>query len=1213
MVCHFSSAKILKEESVKTMKSRIFSNAIFSIIALAIIFSFNVSAQDITGTITGTVRDSSGAVVPGATVTITDASKNNIVVRNLTTNEDGEYTAPNLVSGVYTITVEAANFKKSVNTDVKLDVGGRKLVDVTLEAGNVSEVVTVQAAAETVNLSTPTSSTVISGDQVRELSINNRNFVQLVTLAPGVSNDLSDQVYVGTVNPDGQTNVISISVNGARSSQNTFTVDGADITDRGSNLTIQAYPSVDSIGEFRVLRSLYPAESGNSGGGQINVVTKSGTKRFSGTLFAFVRNEKFNANDFFTNQTAAAGRDADGRALRRPFRYNNFGYTIGGPVYFFNFGERDSSEGMFRKYDRTFFFFSQEFRYDRRYPTLDSNVPTAALKQGIFPIDICLRGTIVGATRTCLETLPAGTSLSTVRTINPVSQQYVNLIWNNVPTPNAATTANPFRLLFPTLNIADFRQEILKIDHSFNNSVSMFYRYQNDSIPTLDATGLFPPRSPVPGVSTTETGSPGNTHTAQVTYVVKPNMIFEARYTRSYGAILSQNAGLLNNVTSPIAVNLPYSNQRDRVPSIQGSGFSNLEGFGPYDNFSNKNSFGVSLTWILGNHTLKYGGNYSRYRKNENALAGVNEGVYSGFFNTNAADAAATQGSVLATGLANTGVNNSYQSWANFLLGTNATFTQAQFDYTADLRQENFEAYVQDEYKFRSNITLYLGLRYSLFGSPSDKNGRLSNFDPALFVAANAPRVTGGGNRVAEGNWCNGLIVNTNAQNVPVVPNCSPTLSPYGDKVMDTPLKNFAPRIGMAWDPFKDGRTSVRIGYGIFHEQVLNGILLQNIGTNPPFQQTFSVPRITLNQLPQPSIQTSAAAQTVRAVQTDFKTPYMQHWSLDVQRQIDSKTFVTIGYYGSKGTNLIGVVDINLLRPGQAAQSQCAVGTSTTPTAVCQVQGVPFTAAALILDQIRPFRGYRAINIIQPRFNSSYHSMQISAQRRFEGASQVNLAYTWAKNLTDSQSDRTGAPQNVYDIGSERGRAALDRRHVFTMNYIYELPFYRTQEGFIGKLLGGWQTSGIFTYQTGVPFTPTVANYDPAGIGFLGPSAAGGRPNLIGNPNQGGLGTQQQFFNTAGVQTVFPLTGVPHVPGNAGRGVIFGPRTVRFDMTLTKNIRFGETMRLQLRAEAFNIFNTTNFRGISTGQSATAVLAAFGTVTTVRDPRQLQFGAKFYF
>ena len=370
-----------------------------------------VLGQEITGSIVGTVRDANGEVVAGATVTIRDSKKDNNVVRTLTTNDNGEFSAPNLATSVYAVTTEAENFKKSVKTDVKVDVGARRTVDVSLEAGNISEVVTVEADPVSVELTTPTSSTVINGDQVRELPINNRNFVQLVTLAPGVTSNLSDQVYTGTVNPDGQTNTIQISVNGARSSQNTFTVDGADVTDRGSNLTIQAYPSVDSIGEFKVLRSLYPAESGRSGGGQVNVVTRSGTDQFHGTLYEFVRNEKFNANDYFTNQTAAAGRDADGKALRRPFRYNNFGWTVGGPVYFLNFGEHSPDDSIFARVSRTYFFFSQEFRRDIRYPTLDSTVPDANLRQGIFPVKIFVCKHT--GTPALLE-LPAGTPISTL-------------------------------------------------------------------------------------------------------------------------------------------------------------------------------------------------------------------------------------------------------------------------------------------------------------------------------------------------------------------------------------------------------------------------------------------------------------------------------------------------------------------------------------------------------------------------------------------------------------------------------------------------------------------------------------------------------------------------------------------------------------------------------------------------------------------------------
>src|SRR5437762_3870864 len=256
-------------------------------LAVCLCLASSAFGQDNTGTFNGTIKDTGGAVVKGATITVEDQEKK-IVVRTATSGDVGEYSLPNLPVAVYAVTVEATGFKKAVLTDIKLDVNARRTVDITLEAGNISEVVTVAADPVTVELTTPTASTLISGDQVRELSINNRNFVQLVTLAPGVSNDLADQVFVGTVNPEGQANTVNISVNGARSSSNTFTVDGADITDRGSNITIQAYPSVDSISEFKVSRSLYPAESGSSGGGQINIITRSGGERFHGSVFEFV-------------------------------------------------------------------------------------------------------------------------------------------------------------------------------------------------------------------------------------------------------------------------------------------------------------------------------------------------------------------------------------------------------------------------------------------------------------------------------------------------------------------------------------------------------------------------------------------------------------------------------------------------------------------------------------------------------------------------------------------------------------------------------------------------------------------------------------------------------------------------------------------------------------------------------------------------------------
>ncbi|HSE20200.1 MAG TPA: carboxypeptidase regulatory-like domain-containing protein [Pyrinomonadaceae bacterium] len=1193
----------------------------FGILMLSALLIFACSTfvvgQEVTGTINGTVQDSAGAAVPGASVTISDPVKK-VVVRTIETNEEGQFSAPNLPSGIYEVSIEAANFKKHIENNVKLDVGQRRTVDVVLQAGNIAEVVTVEAAPLAVELTTPAVSSVINGDQVRELSINNRNFVSLVTLAPGITNDLDDLVFTGTNNPETQVvNRTLISVNGARSTQNTFTVDGADVTDRGSNLTIQAYPSVDSIGEFKVLRSLFPAESGRSGGGQVNVITRSGGAQFHGSAFEFIRNEAFNANDFLTNRTASLrstlGVDDNGKIKRRPFRYNNYGFTIGGPVYVPHFGE--GNDGMFKKLDRTFFFFSEEQRRDTRYPTISTRTlglaaPTAQMKAGIFPVDICLSAS---SSTQCTKVLPAGVPLGSIVPVSNVAQQYVTQIWNKVPNP---TDPAALQLDFPTLNTAKFRQEIIKIDHSFSDRWNAFYRYQRDKIPTIDADGSIGARSSLPFVNTMVSDSPGRTHTFQTSYTINPRIVLEGVYAYGYGAIFTDTTGLIAKDVSSISVPLPYENVRDVVPIVNILGFGPLQGFSNYNNFSWKQNFSGNVSWIRGSHTMKFGAVYSLYRKNENALSSNNQGAYSAFNNT--VPSLTTPASVRAPGVSAAAVNNLYQSFANFLQGNNVTFTQTKLDVEVDLRQKNLEWFAQDEWRARQNLTVYYGVRYSYFGPAYDKNGLLSNFVPSLWNSAQAPQVTGAGNRVVgTGNFCNGLIVNSqNFQTGPSAFNCTPIASPWGKYVYQVSKHDYAPRFGLAWDPFKKGTTSIRTGYGIYHEQTPVSTV-ELLANNPPFQETKTASRTTMdNPVPasQGVVALAAAPVIGRSIQSDFKTPYMQHWSLDIQHQFGANTVFTVGYYGSKGTHLIGFAEENDLAPGLAIKTQCATNADTlqTPgvtTVLCQTPGTAFTTTPTILDQIRPFRGYRGINILETRYNSNYHSMQAYLQHRFTGASQLNVAYTWSKNLTDNQTSSVStAPQDLNNIRAEYGRAILDRRHVFNANYVYELPFYREQKDLVGKLLGGWQASGIISLFTGLPFTVTSASYDPAGIGFIPAAIAGGRPVLLCDPNANAPNTINQWFNTAcfAPQTT---TGIANVPGDASRGAVDGPPTSRVDFTMSKNLRFGENVNVQLRIESFNVFNHTNFRNLSTARNATT----FGQVTTVRDPRIMQFGLKVNF
>jgi Carboxypeptidase regulatory-like domain/TonB-dependent Receptor Plug Domain len=1146
----------------------------------------SVYGQEITGSLAGTVKDTNGAAVANATVTITN-SDTKLVARTVTTNDNGEYSVPLLPVAFYDITVEAASFKKSFNSRVKVNVNERHTADITLEAGSISETVSVTAEPLQVNTQSAAAVNIISGDQVRQLSLNNRNWVQLITLSPGVSPNIQDQIYVGTTNPNGVSNALQISVNGVRSSSNTYSVDGADTTDRGANLTVQTYPSVDAISEFSVLRSLYPAESGRSSGGQVNVITKSGGKDFHGDLYEFWRNEKLNANNFLTNRSAPLGIDSNGKAKRPPLRYNNFGGTFGGPVMIPKFGEGGPG---YKKLKDTFFFFSEELRRVIIYPTFSSTVPTAGLRQGIFPQPVCI-GPVANP---CGTILPAGTPLPQ-NLYSPLAQAYVQDIYNRLPLPSDAAGT----LFFPTRGIFDFTQELVRIDHKFSDNVSAYYRFENDSIPTTEPIGLFSGGAGQPFVSTTQSNSPGRTHVGRATWVMSPTMVLEFGGSYSFGDVPSRVIGLLANENSPdIVAHLPafpFTVTRGRVPTIGGNGFSGLSTFGPYSDFSFNKSVFATLSKVFGSHTTKYGFNFSRIRKHENSLGGTNEGTY---------------GAVSSAPTRPAGTSATNQLWANFLLGTFQTFTQNQFDLTADLRSSSVEGFAQDEWRMKPNVTLYYGVRFSRFGQPWDGNGRMTSFDPEFYNPAQAFQVFANGLRVAgTGNPLNGIIVNSQASVA------GATVSPFGKSVAPT-RNNFAPRVGIAWDPFKKGTTSVRAGYGMYFDQVSFSFYETGlVATNPPFQAQAIVNPTTLDNPLAGNPVVSLTVPTVRGIDPHFKTPYVQSWSLDFQHQFGPKTLVTAGYFGSKGTHLSGLVDANNLPPGFALTQTCRTNSVTPATfGPCQTPGQVFTSSTqeLILNQIRPFRGYGAVPILETRFNSNYHSLQVTAQRRLARSSQINLAYTWSKNMTDSQNEFSTAPQDTYNLAAEYSRATLDRRHILSINYIYELPFFQGQSNFKEKVLGGWQLSGITYYYTGLGFTATTSSNDPSGIGLLGTSPSGARPDLICDPNAGAPHTFEKWFNTACFAN--PPAGVNRV-GNEGRNVINGPSTTRFDATLSKNIRFSESRSLQFRWEVFNIFNHTNFTtlNLSIVTANNGVGGGLGAVTGVRDPRTMQLGMKFIF
>ncbi|MBV9404953.1 MAG: carboxypeptidase regulatory-like domain-containing protein, partial [Acidobacteriaceae bacterium] len=462
--------------------------AFASIIALLLLLAAasHTRAADITGSIFGTVTDPSGAPVPGATVHIVNVDRNR-TERTLTTAADGNFTAELLPIGHYSIDVEAKGFKKATVSGIVLNVNDKLTYPVVLQVGDVTQSVTVEASPLEVQLQSAEQSTTITGTQVRDLTLNNRNYEQLVTLMPGVSSTASDQIYVGVSNPTGESNQVNFSINGSRPTQNNWTVDGADNLDRGANLTLLNYPSVDALQEFKVLRSDYSAEFGRAGGGQINVVTKSGTSQFHGDAYEFNRNDAYSANSFLNDQSGIK---------EPPLRYNDFGWTLGGPIFIPHIYNREKN--------KTFFFVSEEFRRVITYSSFIATMPTTQMEQGIFAHPVCL-----SYTTTCTQT---GT---TVTNINPVAAEYIKDIYSRSPTgaPGSFSTVTPIR------NIYDFEQELYKIDHVFSPKLQVSVRFLRDQIPTVEPGGLFT-ASPIPGVSVTNTNSPGRSWVARATSIL---------------------------------------------------------------------------------------------------------------------------------------------------------------------------------------------------------------------------------------------------------------------------------------------------------------------------------------------------------------------------------------------------------------------------------------------------------------------------------------------------------------------------------------------------------------------------------------------------------------------------------------------------------------------------------------------------------------------
>ncbi len=1149
-----------------------------------------------TGEITGVVRDKSGAVVPNAEVIITNTEQGTQI--KTTSNSDGEYLAAALPAGVYSLEVAATGFNKFELKGIVLRVAQKERADATLAVGDVKTAVEVESAVAQVDTESSEVSGVVTGKEISQIVLNGRNFTQLITLTPGVSNQTGQDE--GTVGVYGS---VAFSVNGGRTEYNNWEVDGGDNMDNGSNGTLNVYPNVDAIAEVRVLTSSYGAQYGKNGSGTIETITKSGTKEFHGDAFEFLRNNDFNARNFFSPNVPT-------------YRKNDYGYTIGGPVWI---------PGLYNKNkDKTFFFWSEEWRKEQLPSTFYQQVPSTQERQGNFS-DVCPDSS--GSFANCPKNPTTGTYYPGNKVpIDPNAQAMLTLF----PSPTSGNGASSY-FQASTTNPTNWREELVHLDHNFSDSTRFMYRFAHDSWNTVTPTSLWS-SDQFPTVGTKFVG-PGTSMVAHLTNNISPTLLNEFIWSYTADHIYLTPFGAWQRPASMTMTSLYDNGYGGKIPGVFVNGNSEFGGYmgadvggnAPWENSNPTYTFRDQLSKIAGAHNIFFGFYMQAAQKNEDS-GPENQGSVT-FNGGNTATLA--NGQPLSTG----------NGWADFLLGRISSYTQTNIQAKYYYRDKVVEPYIQDDWHVNRKLTLNLGVRISLYGTYYEKYQHFYNFFPSEYSSANAAQIyTSGANQGLlvpnVGNPFNGMIA------------CGTEGTPSG--CMKGHLFNPAPRFGFAYDPSGDGKWAIRGGYGMFFEHLNGNEGGSALEGTPPYVLTST----QYNIVGYTNIggQGLSGPTSTSAYASQIRWPYNQQWHLDIQHEITKDTVATVAYVGSKGTDLMLERDINQLHSVPASQNPFQPGQVLTP-AICGtvsgawsnavtgvVNGTTLTGQAAqdlsvacgsnAADPYRQYQGYTSIPLIEPGANSSYNALQISA-RRTAARSQFTLAYTYSHSIDDSSDRYDGSFVDSYDLERTRASSNFDQRQILNIGYVLDLPYLNNHRSLAGKLLGGWQWSGLTTFQTGTPFTVTAGT--ESGVVQTGAGVGDGvgltaLPNIVGNPN-----AKPSQTNVAG--EVGPLLYNPaafNAPtgltfGDAGRNILNLPSRWNFDMGLFKKFYITEVKHFEFRAEAFNVFNHTQFSGVNSGIScydpttynagAASCLESsnFLHPTAAHNPRILQLGLKFIF
>lgn len=1174
----------MKRNLVQTTKK-----LFFAVTFCLVLCSLAMAQEENAGTILGQVTDSVGAAVPNVTVVVANTATGE--TRRVQTNDEGQYTVYPVAPGSYTISVEQTGFKKSV-VNATINAKDRRPINIVLEVGTPSETVTVTDEPPLIQDS-PTGQTLVSGNQVVELPLNNRNFIRLLETVPGVSSDLADETSFGL------TSLASVSINGMRRNAVNYLVDGASNTDVGSNITLLSTPTVDSIKEFKVLSSNYTAEIGRSGGGAVVIVTRGGGNEFHGNLYEFVRNDYFNANSFFNNRL---GRNADGtvRAPVPKLRYNNFGGTFSGPVFLPRFGEGGSP--IYNGKNKTFFFFSEEVRRIIRGTTdAGALVPSTLERQGDFSATLGLP-IYRTASGTFTTTVGSNTPVTAIDTAGNTIQIRQNQIFrqsdnrpyagNIIPFtdidpralgllqayPLANNGANGYT--FTPVNVNNTRQEVYRIDHNFNANHKIFGRYTKDLSSTQETGGLFTNRA-LPNIATTQTDVPGKVLAIAYTGIFSSNVVNEFAFNFSANEISSNLIGRGRKSDYPNAGNIVEyypQNNANAIPTFS-SRFTTVGALQGYSIEYANTAFRDTLTWSRGNHIFKFGGEVTKEIKNENSGSDT-AGTYA--FST-----IQSRGYVGTTAITGTG-----DSFGAFLLGRANSYSESAFDFRLNFRFGRREFFAQDTWKILPNLTFDYGVRYQYYLPPIDKNNQIASFDPSLYDRSKA---------VCLNAACTSFSISgTDISNGFGI---AGSTSRFGRSIVEGDKNNFSPRIGIAYDPFKNGKTIIRAGYGFYYDQALIGIFEQAAQTAPAFNPSSSFTSTTTDVITfsNPGAGTPPGTLGVNgaiiAIAPDFKTPETQQMSVGVQREVFKNAVVDVSYVRTKGDHLIRRRNINFVGPKETNDNLTNTGIANG-------------------TNIRPYIRYGTITYIETSARSRYNGLLSSFNYRLQKGFTITLAYTYSKNYTDSTNDRDAIddPQNPFDTSTEYAEARTSRPHIFSASYVYELPFFKKSSNSLARLLlSGYQISGITNFESGPPIPRVI-------IASTQNGTIGSYANMNGDPSGGLAGTIDPVTTLPFLfdPTVFSTPDVGTY-GNAPRAFIHSPGRKQTNLALTKQFYFNKDRNryLQFRVESFNLFNTTQFV-VSTASSQSLPTAGplsnttFARPTAARLPREFQFALKLY-